>query len=190
MLGFTFVLYIWLGVHRCKMACDHLVLAQNSFTAFRGGACEYWLSQGFHLRTYYLGFHGRVFFLIDIWYNLIIIKFTSAEYVLMSNWHAYSHVYIVLSCYQTFVPFPKFPYAPLVYHFPTADLFPVIIVLELSFGHLLKILNHTVFPSAEVQGCATISSHISSFTPELHSMLWIYHSLTIHSSVEWHLSCF
>lgn len=133
MLGFTFVLYIWLGVHRCKMACDHLVLAQNTLTAFRGGACKYWLSQGFHLRTYYLGFHGRVFFLIDIWYNLIIIKFTSAEYVLMNNWHVYSHVYIVLSCYQTFVPFPKFPYAPLVYHFPTADLFPVIIVLELFF---------------------------------------------------------
>lgn len=135
-------------------------------------------------------FPWKSFFLIDIWYNLIIIKFTSAEYVLMSNWHAYSHVYIALSCYQTFVPFPKFSYAPLVYHFPTADLFPVIIVLELFFGHLLKILNHTVFPSAEVQGCATISSHISSFTPELHSMLWIYHSLTIHSSVEWHLSCF
>lgn len=73
------------------------------------------------------------FFLIDIWYNLIIIKFTSAEYVLMNNRHTYSHVYIALSCYQTFVPFPKFLYAPLVYHFPTADLFPVIIVLELFF---------------------------------------------------------
>lgn len=111
-LGFTFVLYIWLGLHRCKIAGDHLVLTQNTFTAFREGAFEYWLSQGFYLRTYYLGFHGRVF-LIDLCYNLIIIKFTSAKYVLMSNWHAYSsHVYVALSCYQTFLPFPKFPYCP------------------------------------------------------------------------------
>lgn len=61
-LGFTLVLNIWLGLHRCKMAGDHLVLTQNTFTAFREGACEYWLSQGFHLRAYYLGFHGRVLF--------------------------------------------------------------------------------------------------------------------------------
>lgn len=106
-LGFTFVLYILLGLHRCKMACDHLVLTQNTFTAFRGGACEYWLSQGFRLRTYHLGFRGRVF-LIDIWYNLIIIKFTSAKYVLMSNWHAYSHVYVALHVTKHLYLFPSF----------------------------------------------------------------------------------
>ena len=91
------------------------------------------------------------------------------------------------------------PFYPSSHSLATTDLFTISMVLSFPECHLVGITQYVAFSDwlLSLDKIHLKFFHVFlwlesafHFSTELYSIVWMYHSLFIHSPIEWHLSCF